>query len=166
MVPDEEGAMVTERAQARMTPDEWLTRTWMRDVESSPGPGRVQILPTGGIVGNVVDGRGRAVPARVTLRGEGTAAEKECSPIDRKAKPVAGWFHLCDLPAGRYVLTVEAEGFHPERCSGIQVEAYGITAVGTIRLTAEPSRIGRVVPRLFDMLPARLVPRPRRREAA
>jgi hypothetical protein len=154
--------MVAESDHAEMTADQWLCKEWVGG--QSPrcdaalgrrkSPGTPFVARTGGVVGNVVDWRGRPVAARVFIRGAGSTVSRECHPVERQSGPAEGWFQCCDLPAGPYVLTVEAPGFRSEHRGELRVEAYGIAALGTIRLLPEGSALSGLSRRLRFLAPA------------
>lgn len=154
--------MVAESGQEAMTADEWLCREWTGaplprgDVarSRSKASGTPFVARTGGVVGNVVDWRGRPVAARVFIRAAGSTITRECLPVERQSGPAEGWFQCCDLPAGPYVLTVEADGLRSEQVGDLRVEAYGIAAIGTIRLMPGGSVFSGLSRRLRSLAPA------------
>src|SRR5262245_33351471 len=91
-----------------MTPDEWLTRLCLgadnphpqRDTVAGRNAPPMLVDSTGGVIGNVLDARGRAVRARVSLRRADGGAARECLPLDDEREEVGGWFQLCGLPPG------------------------------------------------------------------
>ena len=98
------------------------------------------------ITGTVRDSSGGGVPnAKVTARNEGTNVSRETRTND------SGVYTVSNIPAGRYAVTVEAQGFKKYESTGnlldaniplgvdVTLEVGGVNE--TVTITAEASRI-------------------------
>jgi hypothetical protein len=98
------------------------------------------------ITGTVRDSSGGGVPnAKVTARNEGTGVSRETTTND------SGLYTVSNIPAGRYAVTVEAQGFKKYESTGnlldaniplgvdVTLEVGGVNE--TVTITAEASRI-------------------------
>jgi hypothetical protein len=88
-----------------------------------PVSARAQIL-YGGLVGNVTDGSGAAIPsARITITHTATGAARETETNE------TGTYRFPTIAPGGYVVAVQANGFRAFRQSGVEVSVNSLTRV-------------------------------------
>ena len=96
-----------------------------RAAEAPASDLRIELAPTGGIRGHVIDARNRQPVDRFQVsveRAEGSDAEPGLLAAPTGPKDgEGGTFDLADVPLGEVALTVRAEGFVAKRLEGLAV---------------------------------------------